>query len=155
MDDYLTKPLDISRLQDVLDRFMGARTAPAPMSDASARVDNAIRARLHDIAGGDTEFAGELINAFIMGGEEALREMNSAVQSKDRGALGRAAHKLKGASANLHIDALANMANELEVNAKAGKEGDASQPVAQLAAEFQRVAEALRGELSGELKRAV
>ncbi len=24
MDDYLTKPLDISRLQDVLDRFMGA-----------------------------------------------------------------------------------------------------------------------------------
>jgi HPt (histidine-containing phosphotransfer) domain-containing protein len=88
-----------------------------------------------------------------MGGEEALREMNAALHAKDRGALGRAAHKLKGASANLHVDALANMANELEQNAKAGKEADAPNAVAKITVEFQRVAEALRGEMSAELKR--
>ncbi len=156
MDDYLTKPLDISRLQDVLDRFMVARThteLTAP-GEKSMRIDTAIRARLHDIAGSDVEFAGELINAFIMGGEEALREIASAITSKDRSSLGRAAHKLKGASANLHIDALASLAQELEQSAKAGKEVDAQQTVAKLIAEFQRVAESMRGEMSDELKRA-
>jgi PAS domain S-box-containing protein len=157
MDDYLTKPLDISRLQDVLDRFMTGRPSadnPATQSPPTMRVETAIRARLQDIAGGDEEFAAELINAFVMGGEEALREMNAALTNKDRGALGRAAHKLKGASANLHVDALAALTNELEQNAKAGKDAEAPQAVAKITAEFQRVADALRSDLSAEFKRA-
>jgi PAS domain S-box-containing protein len=155
MDDYLTKPLDISRLQDVLDQFMGPRAhaEPASTSDPTMGVNTAIRARLHDIAGDDTEFAGELINAFIVGGEEALREMNCAINAKDRGALGRAAHKLKGASSNLHVDALATMAHELEESAKAGKEVDMQQTVAKLSAEFQCVAESMRSEMGAEFKR--
>jgi CheY-like chemotaxis protein/HPt (histidine-containing phosphotransfer) domain-containing protein len=155
MDDYLTKPLDISRLQDVLDRFIGdrAQVGAAPVS-AAPRVDNAVRARLQDIAGEDVEFVSELISAFVMGGEESLREMNAAAQISDRGGLGRAAHKLKGASANLHIDVLAAMANELEQNAKAGKVDDASQAIAKITAEFQRTVEALRGEMDEGWKRA-
>jgi len=156
MDDYLTKPLDISRLQDVLDRFMGSRaaTSVAPAPAPVVQLDNAIRARLNEIAGGDDEFASELISAFVISGEEALREMNAALTAKDRGALGRAAHKLKGASANLHVDALATMSGELEANAKAGKDNEAPQAVARISAEFQRVAEALRGDVDGEMKRA-
>jgi two-component system, sensor histidine kinase and response regulator len=156
MDDYLTKPLDISRLQDVLDRFIGtgAQSAPAIARPATSRVDAAIRARLHDIAGGDVEFVGELINAFVMGGEEALREMNAAIHSQDRGSLSRAAHKLKGASANLHMDSLAAMALELEHNAQAGKEDSAQQSIAKITVEFQRTATTLRGELAGGWKRA-
>jgi CheY-like chemotaxis protein len=160
MDDYLTKPLDISRLQDVLDRFIGVRTdVPAPVATTSptpttSSLDNAVRSRLQEIAGGDTEFIGELISAFVMGGEEALREMNAAMQSNDRAALGRAAHKLKGASANLHVDALASMAHALEQSAKAGKADDSLQSIARITAEFQHIAEALRGEMDEGLKRA-
>ena len=156
MDDYLTKPLDISRLQDVLDRFMGARaqTELTPASTTTMRMDNAIRARLHDIAGGDMEFQGELINAFVTGGEEALREINGAMQVKDRGALGRAAHKMKGAASNLHVDALAQLTSELEQSAKAGKEAEFTPLVAKVVTEFQRVAAALRGELGESLERA-
>ena len=36
MDDYLTKPLDISRLQDVLDRFMGRADGEAPAAAAAS-----------------------------------------------------------------------------------------------------------------------
>src|SRR6185436_18349949 len=69
MDDYLTKPLDISRLQDVLDRFMGRAdgeplTAPLSAAAATPSADNAIRARLADVAGDDEEFMIEL-NAFL------------------------------------------------------------------------------------------
>jgi two-component system sensor histidine kinase/response regulator len=149
MDDYLTKPLDISRLQDVLDRFIGASGTPISTVAATTapRVDNAIRARLDEIAGGDTEFIGELINAFVMGGEEALREMNAAAQANDRAALGRAAHKLKGASANLHADGLAAMAQALEHSAKVGRDHDSRDAIVKIAAEFQRTAEALRCEM--------
>ena len=159
MDDYLTKPLDISRLQDMLDRFIGART-DSPGTAASSTVttapplDNAVRSRLHEIAGGDVDFVGELINAFVMGGEEALREMNTAVQARDRAAIGRAAHKLKGASANLHVDGLAAMAHALEQSAKAGREQESLQAISALTIEFQRVAEALRSEMDEGMKRA-
>ena len=37
MDDYLTKPLDISRLQDVLDRFMGRAEGETIAPATSAR----------------------------------------------------------------------------------------------------------------------
>jgi len=175
MDDYLTKPLDITRLQDVLDRFFAPATdantelftepstepSTGPSATAAAShstdtdrqatpmtaLDTAIRARLADIAGDDTEFVGELINAFIMGSEENIREMHQGIVAKDPGALGRAAHKLKGASSNLHIDALAVMAGEVETAAKAGKDDGMPQAVEAVVKEFQRVAQAMRAEL--------
>jgi CheY-like chemotaxis protein/HPt (histidine-containing phosphotransfer) domain-containing protein len=175
MDDYLTKPLDITRLQDVLDRFFAPATdantelftepsaepsaelstgaAPSHSTDTDrhttpmTELDTAIRARLADIAGDDTEFVGELINAFIMGSEENIREMRQGIVAKDRGALVRAAHKLKGASSNLHIDALAVMAGDVETAAKAGKDEGMPQALEAVVTEFQRVAQAMRAEL--------
>jgi two-component system, sensor histidine kinase and response regulator len=153
MDDYLSKPLDLSRLQDVLDRFMGTRNRTlAPPTPP--RIDSAIRARLQEVAGDDAEFVAELINAFVMGGEEALREMTAAAQTNDRAALGRGAHKLKGASANLHIESLAKLAQALEHAAKSGSDEEVSQLLATILASFQLAAEQLRGEMDDTLKRA-
>jgi CheY-like chemotaxis protein/HPt (histidine-containing phosphotransfer) domain-containing protein len=172
MDDYLTKPLDISRLQDVLDRFFGNKVAVATeptagTNDAAAGIeaqkileqpavatvglDPAVRARLADIAGDDTEFTVELVDAFVMGSEDSLREMRTALTSKDRGALARAAHKLKGASANLHIDHLATLASDVETRAKAGRDEGMTESLESIAAEFARVSQALRREFDPRL----
>ncbi len=154
MDDYLTKPLDISRLQDMLDRFIGAAATvasptPAPSTAPSASppaagVDDAVRARLNDIAGGDQEFIAELIDTFVKGGEEALRELHAAADDNDPAGLSRAAHKLKGASGNLHLHGLAALAATLEEQAKAGNATEARQTIARLATEFDAIAAALR-----------
>jgi two-component system sensor histidine kinase/response regulator len=154
MDDYLTKPLDISRLQDVLDRFMGRADGDAPpaarpplaAAATQASADNAVRARLADVAGDDEEFMIELVNTFIAGGDETLRELRAAVDLGDTAALGRSAHKLKGACANLHIHGLANLALDLETRAKAGQAADWRAEVDKLAAELARVCESLRAE---------
>ena len=62
MDDYLTKPLDISRLQDTLDRFMSSpeevaapeRSATAAIEPAAACVlDASVRERIAEVAGDD------------------------------------------------------------------------------------------------------
>ena len=151
MDDYLTKPLDISRLQDVLDRFMGnSSEKDFNVKDAEQRVASAdvlVRARLTEIAGDDVEFIAELIAAFLTGGEETLNELQAAVASGDAAAIGRAAHKLKGASANLHIDGLAALTLEVESRAKAGQSSDWRADLERIKTEFNRVSEALRGEM--------
>jgi PAS domain S-box-containing protein len=151
MDDYLTKPLDISRLEDVLERFMGNPTdrdqkAPAG-APRVASADVSVRARLMEIAGDDVEFIAELIGAFLTGGEETLAELRDAVANGDVSAIGRAAHKIKGASANLHVDGLAELTLELETRAKNGDTGNWHDALQRVETEFRRVSEALRGEM--------
>ena len=147
MDDYLTKPLDINRLQDVLDRFMTSvpsdeQTLTTPV--AAVTTETSIRHRLAEIAEGDTEFAVELITTFLAGTEEIMLELRKAADSGDSAAIARAAHKLKGASANLHIHELAELGRALETGAKSGAQGAWTEDVERIAQEFARVAIALR-----------
>ena len=158
MDDYLTKPLDISRLQDVLDRFMdaavpGSRTALADSGNSKA--EDAIKARLAEIAADDHEFAAELVSAFIMGGEEAILEMRAAAHRQDPDQLARAAHKLKGASNNMHIDRLGVLTADVEARARAGGRNDWSEELKMISAEFERITEQLRLMLEAQAQRKV
>jgi CheY-like chemotaxis protein len=156
MDDYLTKPLDISRLQDVLDRFMNAATPvvrATAVVEAPSGPDEALKARLFEIAGDDTEFAAELVSAFVMGGEEAILELRAAAYRQDLDQLSRAAHKLKGASNNLHIDRLAALAADVETRARAGGRNDWSEELKMISAEFERVGEQMRSLLETQEQR--
>jgi CheY-like chemotaxis protein len=147
MDDYLTKPLDISRLQDVLDRFIGGTAVAAQFVKSSDTRDDSVRARLAEIAGDDHEFAAELVETFVVGGEANLLEIHAAAIAKDCSALARAAHKLKGACANLHIDSLAMLTLDVETRAKAGQDCNWQQDATLISTEFRRVTETLRAEV--------
>jgi two-component system, sensor histidine kinase and response regulator len=156
MDDYLTKPLDISRLQDVLDRFMSAAPTASRIVATTASissVDDALKARLAEIAGDDTEFAAELISTFILGSEESILEMRAAAHRQDLDQLSRAAHKLKGASNNLHVDRLAALTADVEARARAGGRNDWSEELKMISAEFERVADHMRAMLEMQLER--
>jgi PAS domain S-box-containing protein len=150
MDDYLTKPLDISRLQDVLDRFMSASDSLSNAQETVERfatADVSVRARLADIAGDDNEFIAELINAFLIGSEDSRAELRAAAAAADTNAIARAAHKIKGAAANLHLEGLAERALGIEERARANESCDWSAALGELEREFERVNAALRGEL--------
>ena len=154
MDDFLTKPLDISRLQDALDRFLAssgagdeaapavATIAPASASDATD-LDGAIRERVAEVAGDDVEFIGELVDAFV-GSGAAVLEIRSAAHRSEHDTLARAAHKLKGAAANLHVNALAALAQDLEARAKTSAATDWTADIRNIAAEFERVSAAMK-----------
>ncbi|MET0498258.1 MAG: response regulator, partial [Steroidobacteraceae bacterium] len=118
MNAFLTKPLEVARLHETLERFgLGVTqpAGPAPVAvDPSAPVD---LARLNEITEGDAEFAYELASTFISSGYQVMREIDSAFEVFDRVALARAAHKLKGASANIHADNVRDLAQSLETQA--------------------------------------
>jgi CheY-like chemotaxis protein/HPt (histidine-containing phosphotransfer) domain-containing protein len=165
MDDYLTKPLDISRLQDVLDRFMTSRIAPpapviaessvATLPQPRGATDAEVRARIADIAGEDAEFALELMETFLQATADTLHEMQTAVLDNDLATLGQAAHKLKGASANLHISSMATLASTLEARLKAGRNGGERGAVEQIVSEFERVAVTMREEITARAPKQV
>ncbi|HEX7114050.1 MAG TPA: two-component regulator propeller domain-containing protein [Steroidobacter sp.] len=150
MDDYLTKPLDFNRLQDVLDRFLPIASSEVAIIQPAARpsgCDQVVRARLLDIAGGDRALISEIVTTFLTGTEETLAQMRRAAARKDLATIALCAHKLKGASANLHIDNLAAMALDLETRANARADGDWEADISRLEGEFRLVASGLQSQI--------
>ncbi|MGH8174716.1 MAG: two-component regulator propeller domain-containing protein [Steroidobacter sp.] len=154
-DDYLTKPLELSRLKDVIGRFMiAASVAPAKQPKAGEEsCDAGVRERLLDIAGDDIEMMDEILSAFILGAEEMLAEMSAAAKRSDLEAIARCAHQLKGASANLHVESLATLARDLEMRANARIDGDWTAEVERISKTFRRVAESLRSGINAQPSR--
>jgi PAS domain S-box-containing protein len=122
MDGYLTKPIEVERLRSILAKFGLEKTAvaatAAPVTASAAAPDQAgapvdLRG-FRDVTGGDEAFAQELAAAFISAGEQQLAEIDAALKQGDRSALARAAHKLKGACANIHAHSLLARVQRLE-----------------------------------------
>jgi HPt (histidine-containing phosphotransfer) domain-containing protein len=111
------------------------------LTDASAPVD---LARLNELTEGDPEFAYELASTFIASGEEVVQEIRTAMSCFDRGGLSRAAHKLKGASANIHADPLRALADTLERQSAQLDQPRLKDLVAQLVEEFCRATRFLK-----------
>ena len=101
------------------------------------------------------EFICELVDAFVTGGEDTLLEIAAAAHRNELRRSARAAHKLKGASANLHINDSAALAQELEAGAKAGQRTSGRRRSRRIAAEFERVAAAMKAAYGeGEQRKA-
>ena len=145
MNDFLTKPLEIARLHETLDRY-GLGVLPESVAATSASDGENVPvdlARLNELTDGDAEFAHELAATFIASGEQVLNEIHEALASFDRGALARAAHKLKGASANIYAEPLRALAYELETNGSSLDQPRLKELVLSLDLELQRAAQFL------------
>jgi len=146
MDGYLTKPIEVERLRNILAKF-GLEKPDAAAPDDVAPVGN------HSVGGaapvnlsefqrltdGDQAFAQELVNTFILSGEQQLTEIAAALAKNDGAAVAKAAHKLKGASANIHACGLTSLAERLEIDSAAADAQTLDQDNARLRREFDRV----------------
>ena len=73
---------------------------------------------LHELTGGDADFERELIDTFVTSGDKCLTEIVAALQANDFETIGKRAHALKGASANIHAHRLSAAASNLESAAR-------------------------------------
>jgi len=151
MDDYLTKPLDRTRLAETIDRYLTTANThsrvpedngPAPeAANAAAPVD---WERFLALTEGDGVFAQELVQLFIDSGDAALRDIRAALDCGDLAALGRAAHSFRGSSANIHAQPVSEAAARLEEAARAGAVDRISELELELRREADRTREFLR-----------
>jgi PAS domain S-box-containing protein len=145
MDAFLTKPLEVPRLHEILTKFglrITAEETSAAPADATANVPVHL-SRLNELTDGDPEFTRELVATFIASGEQALDEARLALAGLDRTGLSRIAHKLKGASANVHAEPLRHLSHTLESQASSLDQQRLGELVAQLATELERAKEFL------------
>src|SRR5690606_14628147 len=159
MDGLLTKPLEVDPLREVLEKYCPATGGVLPdeaVADVvSTPVVPAIElAKLQDLTEGDAEFARALAESFISSSRELLDTMREAIGANDRQQLSRAAHQLKGASANIYASHMRDLCAHLEKQAAAMTREEIEAHVNALREELRRVSRALEAFASEANRRA-
>jgi signal transduction histidine kinase/ligand-binding sensor domain-containing protein/CheY-like chemotaxis protein/HPt (histidine-containing phosphotransfer) domain-containing protein len=152
MDDYLTKPIDRDRLSEVINRYLSRAEVPTELAKREEPKPDGVKTsvvpvdweRLMLTADNDRDFAGELVQLFIESGDSVLKDIRDALERGDMAALGRAAHSLKGSSANMCASPTSEAAARLESAASAGALEDVAKLEVQLRAETRRAMDYLR-----------
>jgi CheY-like chemotaxis protein len=140
MDDYLPKPLDVSDLVARVESFAEAARAEQPQSAATAAEDerNFLAATLARL-GGDEHLLHELIRLFQQDAQTLLERLRGAVASGDAESTARAAHNLRGLSANFDDEPTVASAGDIERAAQRKDLSAASAAIPQLEMNLDRL----------------
>lgn len=96
--------------------------------------------RLRDLADStDASLLGKVFESFLSDGAARLLALQRALENADAAALHKAAHAVKGASANIGARRMAEIAARLEEMGEAESLENAASSFAELEAEFGRV----------------
>jgi two-component system, sensor histidine kinase and response regulator len=151
MDDYITKPIRLESIREVLKRWIPTTRPVLGEVEVSIASDDAPGLPLdHDqiellrsLDDGDGALLTEIISQYLSQTQEGRGELARVVQVGDHGAVQRTAHALRGASANIGATGLAAVCEAMEMQAKADQLDGAPELVERFDAEFARVCDAL------------
>ncbi len=156
MDDYISKPVSMGRLAEVLNLWM---PVPPDLSAANvpganvialgqATLDPVTISGLRSLSGEDEpDFLKDLVKIYFKDAEELLATLRNAIAIMDIKSLEYAAHRLKGSSGNLGAMTLVGMLQKLEDEAEGGRLENAPQWLVKIESEYQRVEMALKAEV--------
>lgn len=120
IDNYMSKPFDVAHLRHILQYGLENRKAQAASNNGQPEAAILADDQEFDYqigvqrVGGDLETYKELLNDFVQELPWKLENMRSCFTKKDMEGLYRAAHNLKGVSANLGALQLSEYARRLE-----------------------------------------
>jgi signal transduction histidine kinase/CheY-like chemotaxis protein/HPt (histidine-containing phosphotransfer) domain-containing protein len=112
MDDYIAKPIELTKLLAKLDAWL-----PIPgHGDAASLIDRTV---LAEIAGGDPALEREVFARFLPVNEQDAAALSQALTDGDMPQVTHLAHRIKGASATIGAVALAEVCGRMELAARA------------------------------------
>jgi PAS domain S-box-containing protein len=116
MDGYTSKPIRIEELERAINQVMGPPSS-AKMSVSEARQADGVIDHATLLAGvdGNRRVLRELVRFFLADFPRHLAEIKEAIRRGDAGALGRAAHTLKGSVGNFAAKNAFAAAQRLEI----------------------------------------
>jgi two-component system sensor histidine kinase/response regulator len=148
MDDYVPKPVDPAALSVAIERSRGAAAAALSGGKGGpvARRGETIMGATIDLSvlenlrayqrEGQPDIVTRLIDLFLGQAPSHVEAVETALASGDADSLARAAHALKGASANLGATKMTSLAGDIEVKGRSGDITSARDSVAALLAEY-------------------
>jgi CheY-like chemotaxis protein/HPt (histidine-containing phosphotransfer) domain-containing protein len=117
MDDYLPKPFDLAKLQQVLARWLPeAEPKEGDSKDSTAAAQPGVLdvPQLESCLIGDAPADAELLEMSLTETEDRLREMRQALEGEDDEKWRRSAHRAKGSCATLGFRELAAFFDQAE-----------------------------------------
>jgi PAS domain S-box-containing protein len=154
MDDYITKPVRPDNIAETLERWIRpepvAPVVPATSAGTarSGAIDPERFAVLRDLDGGDGELLAAIIDGYLDEAATLLAALREALAEGDPHSVERAAHALKGASANLGAVHVADTCATLEALGRAGTLSTAAQLVEDATTHFDEVRATLAADVS-------
>ena len=154
MNDYLSKPLEVSDLLAMLEKWTSGCSGNVSESDGRGQCagaeekqdaadhfvkDEFIRRNL-----GDIELSHAVAVIFINSAPDYIESIRSALAAEDRISLRQSSHKLKGAAANLSLPLVSESARMIEAIAEAGNLENAGQLLYELEQDLEQAVEAIR-----------
>jgi PAS domain S-box-containing protein len=152
MDDYLSKPIDWTKLRAVVEHWTGHRQPPSEevhmsssdkLPDSSYPLDMEIIESLRDISDPDgPDLLAELVEIYRADVPTLMDALRHASTNGNAGELRHAAHTLKGSSANLGATGVADTAARIEMLAREGTIAGTADLIARLDTEYARASAA-------------
>jgi PAS domain S-box-containing protein len=134
MDDYLSKPVKVEVLQEMLEKWQ-----VSDLPEETADLPPIEHGFLAEITGGDEEFQRELLQEFLRTLPPLLEQVEQSLHAGDYKSLVHAAHTIKGSARAVGARSFAEIAFALEQAGKQQRGEDASSTAQSLFAEWQRV----------------
>ena len=145
MDDYVPKPVDLSRLAEKLtawlplDRVERQGAFPRERDMPAAPASPLDRNVLAQVAGDDPAAQREILSRFRRFNAEDVVHLTKAAESWDLPYLNQAAHRIKGASRTIGAVSLAAACDKVEQASRAGDLGAAREHLPALLDELERL----------------
>jgi CheY-like chemotaxis protein/HPt (histidine-containing phosphotransfer) domain-containing protein len=132
MDDYISKPIIIEEIVNVITRYGGNRKSVQTQRPVETKreeenevINRGVIQRLKELNEKvDPEFFKVVINMFLNQSPNLIDEIKHYMQSGQYDKMGQAAHKLKGSSMNLGAGSLAELCKKIEIKARTNELSD-------------------------------
>ncbi len=151
MDDYLSKPVVIADLLEMLDKWIGFAPVNQEKQETIVCEAGNVLLNMDELllrALGNKVLVGNIANIFIDSIPICLESINNALATRDTAALIKSAHKLKGSAATIALSSLSATAFKIESLAEAGELESVSQLLPELEQQIAQGVEALRNMLA-------
>jgi signal transduction histidine kinase/DNA-binding response OmpR family regulator len=152
MDDYLSKPVSLDLLKEVIERWMPAHAAePDPSADAppehgnaSEAIDARILAQLRELEAGMPGLLADVMATFVRETPGRIARIATALRTGDGPGAEQAAHGLKGSAAAIGAQRLSALCAHIEECSRQGDLEACRSSVTSLTQEFDRARDELQ-----------
>ena len=114
-DDYLPKPLNINKLVEILNKYLGNNKINNMFLD---NLNKYTVKSISDKLGISEEIFSKLLEKFFIRTEELINDLKNGIEERNSNKICSIAHNLKGMTGNLHFDKLQEISKNIELEAK-------------------------------------
>jgi CheY-like chemotaxis protein len=166
MDDYLTKPLKIHSVREILLKFIPIKGSlpPAETTPDSGFKDDKSRSQdqgssserawdrdfLLENIGGNQQIFLDIIQAFLEDLSPIVEDLRTTTRDLDFEAIRQKSHRISGSAANLGAEKVSRSAHLMEIAAKSNQGQACLETLVQLLKDFDELSREMRAALKSE-----